>query len=399
MRYLLRNLQTPLARRFLAGGLLLTALSVLVGFFSVASFFHAYLVAYLLWSGFSFGAFIVLCIHHLSGGGWGYLIRRILEAATRIWGLLVVLFVPVIVGIPWLYVWADPQAVQANPLLQQKQLYLNATAYTLRAIVFFVIFSLLTLLLNRASSQQDRDDDPALLRRLQNVSGPGLLVFVIVLSFALIDWAMSLQPAWYSTVFSAMVIVGFVITALAFSIVVLFFVVGRKPLAELAAPKYVLDLGNVFFTFLFLWVYMHFSQLLIVWSGNLVEEIPWYLSRLQGSWKTVTILLAIFHFAVPFAALLVRRNKRDLRSLAKIAAFVLALRLLATIWIVEPAFFPTGYSFAVLDWILPMGIGGIWVAFFLAELQRLPLLPAMDPRLPGVMERMRHTRVGDVTYE
>lgn len=399
MRHLLQSLRSPQARRFLYVGAPVTALCVLWGFFSAASFFRAYLVAFLLWAGVGFGALIVLCMHHLSGGGWGYLIRRILEAATRTWGVIAMLFIPVILGIPSLYIWADPQAVKASPALQFKQSYLNPTAFSIRAIVFFAVFILLAVLLNRASRRQDRDDDPALLRRLQNVGGPGLLLFIVVLSFALIDWAMSLQPEWYSTVFSAMVLVGFVVSALSFAIVVLYFVADREPLAELAVPKYVLDLGNMLFTFLFLWVYMHFSQLLIIWSGNLKEEIPWYLSRLQGSWEAVTLLLALFGFAVPFAALLVRKSKRDLRSLTKLAAFMFATRLLATIWIVEPAFFPNGYSFQVLDLLLPIGVGGIWMAFFVVELQRLPLLPEMDPRLPGVRERMRETRVGDITYE
>ena len=302
-------------------------------------------------------------------------------------------------GHTFLYSWADAQALRANPALRDREVYLSPTAFSIRALVFFAVFILLAVMLNRASQRQDSDNDPALLRRLQNVGGPGLLLFVVLLSFALIDWAMSLQPEWYSTVFSAMVIVGFVESALAFAIVVLFFVGDQDPLAEFAVPKYVLDLGNMLFTFLFLWVYMQFSQLLIIWSGNLKEEIPWYLSRLQGNWETVTMLLAALGFAIPFGALLARRGKRDLRSLAKLAAFMFALRLLATIWIVEPAFFPEGYSFQILDLLLPLGIGGIWTAYFVSELQRLPLLPTMDPRLALVRERMGETRVGDITYE
>ncbi|MCL4782003.1 MAG: hypothetical protein KJZ70_03115 [Bryobacterales bacterium] len=400
MKVLLESLaRSALVRRMFTAGVLLTALSVILGYFSSSSFYRAYLVAYLLWSGVAFGSLIVLCMHHLSGGGWGYLIRRILEAATRTWGLTAVLFLPVILGIPSLYSWADAQALRANPALRDREVYLNPTAFSIRALVFFAVFILLAVMLNRASQRQDSDNDPALLRRLQNVGGPGLLLFVVLLSFALIDWAMSLQPEWYSTVFSAMVIVGFVESALAFAIVVLFFVGDQDPLAEFAVPKYVLDLGNMLFTFLFLWVYMQFSQLLIIWSGNLKEEIPWYLSRLQGNWETVTMLLAALGFAIPFGALLARRGKRDLRSLAKLAAFLFALRLLATIWIVEPAFFPEGYSFQILDLLLPLGIGGIWTAYFVSELQRLPLLPTMDPRLALVRERMGETRVGDITYE
>ncbi len=391
--------RSSLARRFLSAGVLLTALGAVLGTFSTAGFFRSYLVAYLLWGGVVFGALIVLCMHHLSGGGWGYLVRRILEAATRTWGLIAILFLPVILGIPSLYSWANTQALRANPALRDREVYLNPTAFSVRALVFFALFILLAVMLNRASQRQDSDADPALLRRLQNVGGPGLLLFVVILSFALIDWAMSLQPEWYSTVFSAMVIVGFVVSALAFAIVVLYFVADRESLAELAVPKYVLDLGNMLFTFLFLWVYMQFSQLLIIWSGNLKEEIPWYLSRLQGSWEAVTMMLALLAFAVPFGALLVRKSKRDLRSLAKLAGFVLAMRLLATIWIVEPAFYPEGYSFQILDVLLPIGIGGIWTAAFVIELRRLPLLPTMDPRLAIVKARMRETRVGDITYE
>lgn len=386
-------------RPFLLFGLAVIAVSLILGSFSWDAFFRAYLVGYLLWSGVAFGALVLLAIHHLAGGGWGYLIRRILEAATRTWAIVILLFVPVLAGIPWLYAWSDAQAIRESPVLAAKQIYLNTPAFVVRAAVFFAVFVLVTILLQRTSSEQDASEDPDLVRRLQNISGPGLLVFVLCLSFVLIDWAMSLQAEWFSTMFSPMLIVGQVVSALAVAIVTLSFVGHEETLAPLLKPKYILDLGNMFLAFLMLWAYLQFSQLLIVWSGNLSEEIPWYLSRIEGGWQAVSLILAILHFAVPFALLLGRRNKSDLRVLSHIAVLVLVLRVLASIWIVEPAFHLEGFTFQVLDWLLSLGIGGVWLAFFAGELQAMPLVPLKDPRLHGVLVRLVQPRVGDVRYE
>ena len=212
------------------------------------------------------------------------------------------------------------------------------------------------------------------------------------------DWAMTLEPDWYSTIFAAMLMMGQVLAGLAFAAVFLPLISDQPALSDLVVPKYLNDVGNMTLAFVMLWAYMEFSQVLIIWSGNLTDEIPWYLHRIAGSWVAFSVLLAVFCFGVPFVLLLSRKRKRDVRSLARVALVILAFRVLDMIWTVEPSFDTTGFRFHLLDWLLPVGMGGIWVAVFIRQLRSRPLLPVHDPRIPLVLERVERARVGDVIY-
>ncbi len=373
----------------LTGGVLGLAASAALSFLNPAQFFRSYLVAYLLWSGITFGSLAALMVHHLAGGGWGYLIRRPLEAATRTWPLIAVLFLPLLAGLPNVYEWSHQAAAGK---------YLNVPFFTMRAILYFAVLGTLIYMLNRISSRQDESDDPALLRRLQNLSGPGLVLYAVLVSFALVDWAMSIEPDWYSTIFPAIWLMGQILSALAFAAAFLVLLAKREPLSQLATPKYLNDLGNMMLAFTMLWAYMQFGQLLIIWSGNLTEEIPWFIHRVAGSWSYMTVALAIFHFAAPFVLLLSRSLKRDIRSLSKIAVAIVVFRLLDAIWTVQPTFDRNGYRLHLLDLLLPLSLGAIWTAAYLRQLRRQPLLPLKDPRLSLVIQRIEHPRVGDIVY-
>jgi hypothetical protein len=350
-------------------------------------FFRSYLMAYLFWSGISLGCFALVMLHHLVGGGWGFLIRRMLESGTRTMPLMALFVVPVLLGLRYLYVWTHPGAVAADRLLEHKQIYLNVPFFVARTAAYFALWILLAYFLNKWSSRQDRSDDPALRRRLNNLSGPGLVLYGLTVTLASLDWVMSLEPDWFSTIFSALFMIGQVLSTLAFVIALLMLVASRSSLSEILSSRYMNDLGNLLLTFVMLWAYMAFSQFLIIWSGNLPDEITWYLDRMKGGWEWIAVLLIVFHFAVPFLLLLFRGVKRRIRVLSALAAAMLVVRLVDMFWTVEPAFDRGGLRFHWLDWVVPVAMGGIWIAVFVWQLKRRPLLPLHDPLLREVLEQ------------
>jgi hypothetical protein len=374
-------------RQSIIVGVIGLALCAIGGFFNPAQFFRSYLVAFLFWSGLPLGCLAVLMLHHLVGGGWGFLIRRLLEAATRTMPIVAILFVPILLGVPHLYIWAHPEAVAADPLLQHKRVYLNVPSFVARAVAYFVIWIAITHFLNRWSAEADDTGAASFTRRLYALSGPGLVVYALTMSFASLDWVMSIEPDWFSTIYSALFMVGQVLSALAFATAMLMFIAFAEPLSEIVSPRYLNDLGNMLLTFVILWAYMAFSQFLIIWSGNLTDEIGWYLRRVRGGWQWVAAGVLAFHFGLPFLLLLSREIKRNLRSLSRLAAALLFIRLIDMVWNVDPAFDAARFRLHWMDWMASLGVGGIWTAAFLSQLKRRPLLPLHDPELPEILAR------------
>jgi len=351
-----------------------------IGFaFSPQQFFRSYLFAYLFWMSVGLGCLPILMMYHLVGGAWGYSIRRLLESGTRTIVLLSVLFIPVLAGMREIYRWVNPSTAEVGEAVLKKALYLNVPFFIARAVFFFFLWWFFANRLNRWSAAQDETGDLGLLRRFARLSGPGLTFYGFTLTFALIDWAMSLEPRWYSTVYGMLWMVDTALSGLAFAIVVFTFLSDRSPLSEVARPEHLHDLGNLLFAFLMLWAYLSFSQLIIMWAGNIPEEIDWYLSRLRHGWEWTAAALISFQFFVPWFLLLSRRNKRDRRRLGYIALLVLAMRIVDTFWMVTPAFYPDGFTLHWLDPIALAGIGGVWLAMYARELLAMPLLAVNDP--------------------
>ena len=357
--------------------------------FNPVQFFRSYLIGYLLWLGVALGCLAILMLYHMVGGRWGFLIRRILEAATRTFPLLAVLFLPIVFGARELFPWANREAVRADPVLVAKAPYLNLPFFVIRAAILFGVWIALSALLNRWSAEQDETDDPALGIRLQRLSAPGLILYAATTFFASVDWLMSLAPHWYSSIFGMAFMVGHGLSAMALVILAVRFLANSEPFSRVTSRFVFRDLGNLQFMFLMLWGYMTFSQLIIVWSGNLPEEISWYLPRLHSSWKFMSLFILLSYFGAPFLLLLSRRVKEDIRFLSRVAGWVLAMRVLDLIWLIEPIFHPAGISLSVLDFAAPVGIGGVWTAVFLWQLERRPLLAIHDPRMEAAME-VRH---------
>jgi hypothetical protein len=360
-------------------GLLLAIVALLL---DLEQFLRSYLFAYLYWSGMAIGCLAILLLHHVVGGKWGMLIRRLCEAGARTLPFMALLLIPVLFGMRTLYVWSRPDAVHdAN--IQSKAAYLNIPFFIGRAIVYFAIWLFYSHLLTKLSSEQDRTGDERLIGRMRAISAPGLVVFMLTATFAFIDWIMSLEPHWFSTIYGAMFIVGEVLEAFAFVIALLIVLSKLSPLTEYVTAQHIHDLGNMMFAFMVLWAYLSFSQFLIIWAGNLPQEIPWYLTRLHGGWGWVALTLVVFHFAIPFLLLLMRGIKRHAERLFRVCLLMIAVRLLDVYWITEPAFFGQNIRIHWMDLVTPLAVGGLWLAVFFWQLKSRPLLPLRDPRLQG----------------
>jgi hypothetical protein len=351
-------------------GLVLAAAGLL---FSREQFFRSYLWAFLFWFGIGLGCLPLLMLYHLVGGAWGFSIRRIVECGARTLPVMAVLFIPIVFGVHYLYEWSRPDVVAHSEAIARKHAYLNTPFWIVRAIIYFAVWLFYAQRLNRLSTRQDETGDITITGHLQRLSAPGLVVYGLTLTFAVFDWAMSLEPAWYSSIYGLLWIVNQTLSALALSIIVIV-LLSRTPSAETLN-----DLGNLLFAFVMLWAYLSFSQLLIIWSGDLPEEIHWYLSRLANGWEWIAATSAAFHFAVPFLLLLGRVNKRRPTRLAGIAAVLLLMRVLDTFWMITPAFYQDRVSVHLLDIFAVIGIGGVWVAVFAGALRSVPLLPLHDP--------------------
>lgn len=377
----LRKLQRA-ALAVAAVGLVLGIIGVIV---SPQQFFRSYLIGYLFWFGIALGSLAILMIQHITGGAWGAVIRRVLESATRTLPLLLVLFVPIAFGISFLYEWAHPEHVADDLVLQHKSAYLNVPFFLLRTLAYFAAWLALVWFLNRWSREQDRRPGPGVDRRLEYLSRGGLLVLGLTVTFASVDWVMSLEPHWFSTIFGILFAGGQVLSAMAFTILIMALLVGRS-LAGVVLPRHFHDLGNLLLAFVMLWAYFAFSQLLIIWAGNLPEETPWYLSRLRHGWQWVGLALIVLHFALPFALLLSRDVKLYARRLAIVAALLIAMRFVDLFWLVTPAFSPQAFLFHWLDLSMVLGLGGFWCAVFVWQLQAWPLIPLNDPSLTERVE-------------
>jgi hypothetical protein len=375
---------STMQKRAAVVGISFLAACVIGAFVAPQQFFRSYLIGYLFVAGIALGALALLMIQHLITGGWGFVGRRPFEAATRTLPFLLVAFVPLVFGLSELYEWAVPEHVAGDQLLEHKAVYLNVTFFLMRTVIYFAVWIGLASQLNRWSRAQDRGE-PTDLRRFQRVSGVGLLVFGLTVSFASVDWVMSLEPHWFSTIYGMQFIAGMVLSALAFTVPVLVTLSKYEPLSRHIERKHYHDFGNLLLAFVLLWAYLAFSQYLITWSGNLPEEIPWYLSRTQGGWQYIGLLLVVFHFAVPFFVLLSRATKRSARILSRVAIAILVLRLVDLVWLVEPAFV-SNLSIHWMDVAAPIGIGGVWLALYCRQLKALPVLPANDPRFSGNLE-------------
>jgi len=319
-------------------------------------------------------------VHHLTGGRWGYPIRRFFEGAISTLPFLAALFVPLFFGLPQLYPWATAANIAADKVLQHKHAYMNAPLFIVRTIIFFAIWILLARLLIKWSAQQDATRSVEPTKKLRELSGPGLVIYPTTVTFAFVDWVMSMEADWYSTVFPLLICIGQMLSALAFIILLLAWHGPRSSLGEILSKETFHHLGNLLLTFTMLWAYLAYAQLIVIWSGDLPHEISWYLHRIAGGWRVIAFALLIFHFFGPFFLLLFRQTKRRTEFLVAIAVIIFLAHIADVWWVVAPSLYRNGFH---ASWMAPLawiGIGGIWLAIFFWRLETRPLVPMNDPR-------------------
>ncbi|HZG53917.1 MAG TPA: hypothetical protein VEZ40_17565 [Pyrinomonadaceae bacterium] len=398
-----------LGGRALVAGIVALVLCLVGAFINPAGFWRAYLVGYVFWTGVSVGSLAIIMLHHLSGGGWGVVIRRPLEAAARTLPVMAILFLPIAYAVfsHQLYPWTLPEE-QDLEIIKHKAIYLNIPFFLARTVFYFAMWYMLSYFLSKYSLMQDATADPRERRRLkermQTVSGPGILLFGLTVTFAAVDWVMSLEPEWFSTIYGLLIMVGWGLTSLAFAIVTTVILSRDETLARVYQPRHFHDHGKLMLAFVMLWAYFSFSQFLIIWSGNLPEEIPWYMRRLFGGWGYVALALVVFHFALPFVLLLSRERKRRARALVLVALLVLVMRVVDLFWTIAPSVLAmphhgggaegasggglTDVVAYALNFITPIAIGGFWLWWYARELASRPLLPLGDEGLANALEEV-----------
>lgn len=373
-----------LQRTALIAGVVALVVCVLGAFLSPDYFFRSWLVGWVYWAGVALGCLALSLLHHLTHGGWGIVLRRTMEAATRTLPALLILGLPLLFGMERLYPWARPEAAD-DPLIQAKEPYLNVRFYVVRFILYFLIWGGIAFLMSRMSRRQDQGDDPGITRRMQLFAAPGLAAYCLAVTFASVDWLMSLQPAWYSTMYGVYLMGSQGLAALAFLITFGVWLSRREPMDRVLHPRLFHDYGKLMFAFVMLWAYFSFSQFLIMWSGNIPEELHFYLERFHHGWGAVALALVVLHFALPFVVLLSRNLKRDTRRLVWVAGLMLVMRWVDLLWQVEPSFERQSLAMYWMYVAAPIAIGGLWLAYFLRELRSRPMLPVNDPYLPEAL--------------
>lgn len=381
-------------RQLFTAGAVGAAVSIVGLVMDRRAFFEAYLMAFMYILALTLGCLALGMVHQLSGGAWGVVIRRPLGAATRTLPLVTLLFLPIAFGMRQLYIWTDPALLSGDEALRHKQAYLNVPFFLVRAAVYFTVWNLLTHYLNKWSLQQDARDDPRLARKMQLLSAGGLVAYGLTMTFAAVDWLMSLEPHWFSTIYGVLIFGGQALSGIAFMIAVLVWLSRRPPLDRVVLPAHFHDLGNLMLAFVMLWAYFAFSQYLIIWSGNLPEEIAWYAHRLQTGWRGIGAALIMFHFAVPFCLLLSRTVKREPAIILRVVIGVLIVRLVDLYWLIGPEFHQHGIAISWLDVLLPLTLVTIWLGAFTRQLRGRAILPVHDPEFDETLGPILD-RVGD----
>jgi hypothetical protein len=386
-------------------GIIVWIIGAVVSGNRIDTFFHSYLVAFVFWTGVALGCLGFLMIQYLGGASWGLLIRRQLEAGSHTIWLMLILFLPMaIFGLHSIYDWMRPEIFSGEErrLIDHKSPWLNQTGFIIRGVMYFIVWLGLAAYLRKWSKQQDENRDMGAVQKAQNLSGPGFVLYALAITFAGVDWVMSLDVEWYSTIFGLLMLIGQGVVALAFLITIGVYLSGREPMSSVYQPKHFHDLGKLLLAAVMVWAYFSFSQLLIIWSGNLPDEIPWYLERFtRGTqWRLIGVALILLNFALPFMLLLSRDLKHNRRRLMAVAWLLIAMRFVDLLWLIAPEFEGAHagearrFGLSVASYInyaaAVIGVGGLWLGWFFHQLRQRALVPYNDPQLREVLARGEH---------
>ena len=365
-------------------------------YFNPEQALRSWLLGFIFWGGIALGSLGVLMLQYLTGGAWGVVIRRILEASTRTLPLVILFFVPLAIGV-WtrtFYEWTHLPFT--DPVMAQRGLFMTPWAWVLRSVIYFILFGIMVYLLNRWSVEQDATDtvegSRLVLEKASRFSGPTMVIYCLTVTFAAVDWMLTLDAHWFSTIWGLLFVAGWALSCFCFVIAVLAYLADKSPMASVLGGRHFHDIGKLILALVMVWAYFNFSQFLIIWSGNLPEETVWMLTRMKGGWGYIGVALIVFHFAFPFLVLLQQDFKRRARWIATLAVFILIMRLLDMFFMIGPTnrvtpngIAPGSFYVSWMDLAAPIAVGGIWLWYFFGQLMKRPMAPVKDPYFEGAV--------------
>jgi hypothetical protein len=378
-----------------AGGIAFIAWAVGV-YFEPEQALRSWLLGFIFWGGLTFGSIGILMLQYLTGGAWGVVIRRVVEAGSRTLPIAFILFLPMIFGITYAYEFTHLPADDYTVL--HRGWFMTSESWILRSAIYFIVFGVMVYLLNKWSANQDKaadyEEGAYWLGRASAFSGPTMVFYVLTVTFATVDWVMILDPHWFSTIWGFLFVAGWALSTFCFSVVVLAYLSDKAPMNRVLGKRHFHDIGKLMLALVMVWAYFNFSQFLIIWSGNIPEETGWYLTRMKGGWGIIAWALVLLHFALPFLILLQQDFKRNAKKLAAVAIFILFIRLVDMFFLISPnpristhgESLPLLQSFSWTDIAAPIAIGGIWLWYFIGQLRKRPLVPVMDPFFANAIE-------------
>jgi hypothetical protein len=357
---------------------------------------RSWLLGFIFWGGITIGSIGVIMLQYLTGGAWGVVIRRLIEAGSRTLPLMMVLFVPLAFVTKYHYwtTWGPDDYAIAH-----RGWFMTPESWILRSFVYFALFFVMMYLLNKWSAAQDRSADYEESAKWLGIatafSGPTLVIYSLVVTFAAVDWVMMLDAHWFSTMWGLLFVAGWALSCFCFCVAMLAYLSDKPPMNRVLGKRHFHDLGKLMLALVMVWAYFNFSQFLIIWSGNIPEETGWYLTRMSGAWLYIGGGLVLFHFAFPFLVLLQQDFKRRAKMLAWLAGFILFMRLVDMFYLIGPnpridkTIEKGAFILSWMDLVAPIAIGGIWLWYFFGQLMKRPLVPVMDPFLEKAIEHGR----------
>jgi hypothetical protein len=355
-----------------------------------ARFYHAWLTAFLFWLSMGLAGLFFTMLHYLTAARWSVVLRRISEALMMQLPWMIVAFIPVFLGMHDLFHWTHEEAVAQDHLLQWKSGYLNVSFFTVRAVVFFAVWTILALVLRKRSLAQDTKPKVDHVAGLRKVSAGGMLLFALTVTFASFDWLMSLEPHWFSTIFGVYFFGGLFLGGVSLMAIICWILRRGGVLRDSITVEHYHDLGKLMFAFTIFWAYIGFSQYFLIWYGNIPEETFWFLARWEGGWKTISLILVFGHFAIPFVILIFQQVKRRIALLGTVAIWYLIMHWLDQFWLVYPPSHKTNPGIGWIEIVPVLGLGGIFLWSFWRNFAAAPTVPVGDPWLEPSKKFVNH---------